>query len=879
MSTPPSKSPAPNDRFRLLNAILTGLTLGFLAVLAASYSVPVRKALQSLAQTAGNGTSSGSPGSASPQKPRSARANPSAQPSAEAPPASGQGYDDAKTTRRDEAGQPQVPAAPEAAKDAKQEPLLVPALEIAFPKPFSGEEMTAALQPLLSFELSEEDAKAVKQAVEAASKDEDNEARDAIRKIGDPAAKVFAEWKRLRQHGADFKEVMAFRAVHPLFPEPPQDSLLEKRLFLSEAPAADILKFYANRVPLTGAGHGSLGAALMESGERERGLAMIKYAWRRFALDPAAEDKFRSRFGSLLTADDNARRETMLAVRTALKEDKIASENGKKGLKALSKLRSKAAKANRGRRNKLARRKGRRGADIGAQYRPAALADRADPFGVTSLALPVRVKKAAKDENSGKDAQAGKTDGEKPADKTKQAKAAENAINLTKRLTAGPATLLAKFKALRRQGEDNELWSLLRSTNPDSADLADPDRWWDFRRSEIRKALSEDHPSTAYAIAKSHGLLEAENGSEAEFLAGWIALRFLKDPHRAIPHFEASRAAGFVRTEGRAGYWLGRAMLELGEQRQAQAYLTKASAPFFTFYGALARQALHKTAACEFRAPPTPSKEAIAAFVNEDAFKAVIIAKKLGLETILITYVLDLARQIHDPEQMTLVMELAGRTVPVHVAVHAAKIALLRGFAADAYAYPALLPKFTEAGSNTKLELALLNALTRQESEFHTGTVSRAGARGLMQLMPETAKHVASAIKMKYETGRLISDPSYNVTLGSVFLAQLLSGYDGSYLLSLAAYNAGPGRVSEWIKDFGDPRDKAVDAVDWIERIPFAETRNYVQRILESVQLYRCRLESSKTRFQLVEDLHRGRPGKLPDFIDVAGSADLDQTP
>ena len=153
------------------------------------------------------------------------------------------------------------------------------------------------------------------------------------------------------------------------------------------------------------------------------------------------------------------------------------------------------------------------------------------------------------------------------------------------------------------------------------------------------------------------------------------------------------------------------------------------------------------------------------------------------------------------------------------------------------------------------------------------------GARGLMQLMPQTAKQLAAALKMKYEMARLVSDPSYNVTLGSAFLAQLLAGYDGSYVLTLAAYNAGPGRVAEWIKDFGDPRDKSVDPIDWVERIPFTETRQYVKRIIESVQLYRCRLESSKTRFQIVEDLHRGRPGKLPELTDVSGSAELDQTP
>ena len=253
-----------------------------------------------------------------------------------------------------------------------------------------------------------------------------------------------------------------------------------------------------------------------------------------------------------------------------------------------------------------------------------------------------------------------------------------------------------------------------------------------------------------------------------------------------------------------------------------------------------------------------------------------MIAKQLDLQPLLLNYMLDLTRQLSDPQQITLTLELIDRLMPAHVGVRAAKIALLRGFPVDVYAFPTLLPKFDPAGGNGKLELALLNALTRQESDFHTGSVSRVGARGLMQLMPQTAKIVAGTYKLKYEPPRLISDPSYNVTLGSAFLAQLISGYDGSYVLSLAAYNAGPGRVKQWIKDFGDPRSKSEDPVDWVERIPFTETRTYLQRIFESTQLYRCRFENNKASFQIVEDLHRGRPGKLPDF-DVSGSGELEQ--
>lgn len=831
--------PAPRARFRLLNAVLTGLVPVAAAMLL--YVLPSEEAASQPPLTRPVLTKGA---------PAVKMAASLAQPAASGP-------------EKEEVAPP---------------PILIPAANVRPSTLFTEEEMTAALQQLLSFKISEEDGKAVKEVLEAAAREDDGDARAAISKINAPAVKKFAEWKRLRQPQADFQEAMAFRLAHPLYPELPQDALNEKNLFLSNAPAASVLKFYTNRMPLTGAGHGSLGGALMETGERERGLAMIKFAWGRYPLDPVVEEKFRTRFGALLTEKDNQHRERMLAVRAAYRDDpgKDSDSRGK-GLRAALKL--KAKKSHNG--GALHRRRRHSAGEDAGLSRKAALGGKAGVFHVATLAESVRLRKASR--KSGRDHD---EDVKKAADKeskagasTRQAKAAENAFKLAKAVAGGPGTLLSRLKALRREGADDDLWSLLRSIDPDSADLADPERWWDFRRSEVRRALGEDHPITAYAIAKAHGPLEGESLSEAEFLAGWIALRFMKDPLRAAPHFEASAIAGYARTEARAAYWLGRAKLEVGAAREAHFYFAQAAGRFYTFYGALARQAFRRPNTCEFRAPSQPSAREISAFVNEDAFKAVMIAKQLDLEPAMNGFLLDLARQIRDPEQMTLVMELAERVAGPHVAVRAAKIALLRGYPVEAYAYPALLPKYGEAGGNAKLEPALLNALTRQESEFYTGTVSRVGARGLMQLMPQTAKNVAASVKMKYELARLVSDPSYNVTLGSVFLAQLLSGYDGSYILTLAAYNAGPGRVAEWIKDFGDPRDKNIDPIDWIERVPFTETRQYIHKILESTQLYRCRIESGQKGFQIVEDLHRGRPGKIPDIDDIAGSAGSADTP
>jgi soluble lytic murein transglycosylase len=922
MSTPDANTNPPHNPFGLLKAILIGTALGFFAVLAVPYVLPPHHEPVTYA-TAGLQPEAVKAPSVINHPPR--RRVPggvikTAEGGSGTPQEAGHGADagppppEAKDKSGDGSGQPPVPPAPQPKDTEKTEPVLVPAVNLKYPKLFSDEDMNAALEPLLSFKISDDDAAAIKEVISSVSRGDDASARTAIKKISDPAAKTFAEWKRLRPSTADFNEVMAFRKAHPLFPEPVQEPGIEKSLFFSGASGADILKFYTNRNPTTGAGKASLGAALMETGERERGLRLIKFVWSRYTLDPAVQERFLARFGELLDENDQNRRKLLIEARVRQQDDpgkRLASASEGRGLKGAARLRAKRAGrqsahgGRHGRKSKIARRsRGRRHGEIQDSLiqREAELSGKARAFNIESLSTPVRLKKRRhKHEDTPKDGADGKADkpekvSDNPGDtggktdtkpwdakdekpkKDLQLRAAENAFRLAKESTGGSATLLARLKSLRREGADDDVWSLLRSLNPDTADLADPERWWDFRRNEVRRALSEDHPATAYAIAKNHGPLDDEGRSEAEFLAGWIALRFLKEPRLAEPHFEAAHAIkGYARDEARAAYWLGRTKLELGARKEAEVYFREAASRFYTFYGSLARQALHKAGACEFRAPPQPTKEATTAFVNEDAFKAVMIAKQLDLQPLLTNYLLDLARQLNDPEQMTLALELTERVAPSHVMVRAAKIALLRGFPVDAYAFPTLLPKFEPAGGNTKLELALLNALTRQESDFHTGSVSRVGARGLMQLMPQTAKLVAASYKLRYDASRLTSDPSYNVTLGSAFLAQLLSGYDGSYVLSLAAYNAGPGRAKEWIKDFGDPRNKSSDPIDWVERIPFTETRQYIQRILESTQLYRCRFENGKTKFQIVEDLHRGRPGKIPDIEDVSGSGELEQ--
>jgi soluble lytic murein transglycosylase len=404
-----------------------------------------------------------------------------------------------------------------------------------------------------------------------------------------------------------------------------------------------------------------------------------------------------------------------------------------------------------------------------------------------------------------------------------------------------------------------QAWSLLRSV-PETAvgSLEAPD-WWEERRQHVREALNAGNPKTAYEIAQNHSLLTNDNLSEAEFLAGWIALRFLAKPEQAREHFLiGASAGGLPKYRARAAYWLGRAELALKHKGPAEAAFRNAAQYGHVFYGQLAQAALGTDGQGQFRAPYTPNDSEIKAFVQQDVAQAFVIAKKAGMENVLPAFLFGLARCIDRPADMALTAELGLRLAPLPITVRFAKIGVNRGFATEYYAYPGNTAAVKHFTKGSPVETAFLLALTRQESEFNNGIVSPAGARGMMQLMPETARQVARNNKIKYNKKK-IAEPEVNMTLGAAFLGKLISNYDGSYIMALAAYNAGPGRVREWTKKIGDPRKAAMDPIDWIERIPFVETHDYVHKIMGSLQLYRAKFGTQNTKLRLIHDLNRGR--------------------
>lgn len=434
---------------------------------------------------------------------------------------------------------------------------------------------------------------------------------------------------------------------------------------------------------------------------------------------------------------------------------------------------------------------------------------------------------------------------------------------------------LSRIQWLRRNDKEEEAWTLLSEAPHEPSLLLDLEEWWIERKVNCRSALNSGKPELAYTIARDHGPLTGESYSEAEFLAGWIALRFLDRPDDALKHFLALRtAAQDGKSIARAEYWLGRSSIAGGDTNEAIRHFTEAAKYPNTYYGQLAQQsATQQVMDLKLESAPEPTPAEHKAFLAREAVMAIAVVRAAGYETLAPLFFYQLARTLTSPGELVLLAELARAIEQPYASVRLGLIAFNRGLPTAQYAFPVgLLPDYKEL--NGSVDPALLHALSRQESEFNPEARSPVGARGLMQLMPNTARAVARQFKVRYSTGKLTSDPSYNLMLGVAHLSDLIASYDGSYILTLIAYNAGGGRVSEWTREFGDPRDPETDVIDWVERIPFTETREYVQKILSTAQIYRARLQGPAKALRLVQDLGHGTRAKPGNLAAPAKAAD-----
>jgi soluble lytic murein transglycosylase len=382
---------------------------------------------------------------------------------------------------------------------------------------------------------------------------------------------------------------------------------------------------------------------------------------------------------------------------------------------------------------------------------------------------------------------------------------------------------------------------VLASTR-EGMEFQDTDEWWRERRILARKLLDQGDAKTAYEVVRN-GALPANINYRAEFhfMAGWIALRFLGDPAAAIDHFAhvGDDSANPI-VLARADYWRGRAAEAAGQMQNARAYYEGASRHSTAYYGQLARARLG-LGEIALRVSPELDPAQRAAVWGSDVVRAAAILYAAGERELVISFATDLAERSGDVDSLMALAELAARHEDARTTLNIGKTALARGFALDLYAFPNFgVPRYSPIGP--AVDPSITFSVVRTESSFDPQDKSPANAVGLMQVTPESARDTAGRFHATYDWKRMVCDPTYNMQMGAGELAGLLRDYRGSFMMTFAGYNAGRGRVAEWVKAHGDPRDPKIDPVDWVERIPLAETRNYVQRVMENLQVYRVRL-------------------------------------
>ena len=338
--------------------------------------------------------------------------------------------------------------------------------------------------------------------------------------------------------------------------------------------------------------------------------------------------------------------------------------------------------------------------------------------------------------------------------------------------------------------------------------------------------------------------------AEQQFTSGWIALRFLDDASTALAHFaKVGQGTSNPIALARASYWQGRAAEALGKPNDARAHYESAAGYSTAYYGQLARARLGLKDIV-IRPPPDPAQSQM------DVVRAIEILYAIGERDLIAEGVADLGERSMDKATLAALGEVAARHKDARAMVLLARAALARGLPFEQFAFPSVgIPDYRAIGPGVEPEIVY--AMARQESSFNPRAISSARAVGLMQVTPAAGRSVANKFGVPYDEKRLLDDQTYNVQLGAAELGDLIKYYRGSYILAFAGYNAGRGRVKDWIAKYGDPRDPKIDPIDWVERIPFSETRNYVQRVLENLQTYRVRLGGG-SKLLIEADLRRG---------------------
>lgn len=407
-----------------------------------------------------------------------------------------------------------------------------------------------------------------------------------------------------------------------------------------------------------------------------------------------------------------------------------------------------------------------------------------------------------------------------------------------------------RFDWRLRKDRTDDAAALIIERSGKAADLGDPDAWGERRADLTRALLREGKVGLAYKVAASHHLQSGQTYADLEFLSGFIALRRLNDPATAVAHFRAlGQAVATPISVARAKYWEGRALLAAGDQAGGTAALKSAAQYQTAYYGLLAAETLGLNLDAGLLADNRPADWRNTPFAQSSVLEAALLLDKAGDRTLSKRFFLHLAESLNATE-LDQLADLALQIDEPHIALVVAKQAAEQGVILPRAYFP--VPDFVP--DNLPVSRAFALAISRRESEFDPAAQSAANARGLMQVLPSTAELVAPRVGLTYDASRL-NDPDYNVQIGSGYLAQLVAKFGPSVALVASGYNAGPGRPTRWVEMLGDPRNPDVDVVDWVEMIPFTETRTYVMRVVESLVIYRAKLKGAVGPVHITEEL------------------------
>ena len=604
-------------------------------------------------------------------------------------------------------------------------------------------------------------------------------ARRIIAQFSDPAAKSYAQWRRLRSGKGEWREYPEFLATHSDWPGLPLLRKVGEGKIPVNRPAREILAYFQDDLPQTGRGALRLAQAFDSNSQKESAQNTAKLAWLTLSLADSERNALLKSYKSVLTPHHWARTDHLIWT------GRFSQAQAMKPL--LSKSQTILMEA------RVALRKGQNGVNKLINALPSSVSD-------------------------------------------------------------DPGLAYDRFRwRLRR-----DLWDgageILNARSASRASLGRPEVWSDRRRMIARRAMRASNYKAAYNFASRHHLKSDESGFiDLEWLSGYLKLVYLKDPKAAVEHFRRLRSVSVTPiTQGRVWYWLGRAHEASGNiEKASEAY--GVAAKFQTsFYGQMATQRadLEKDGSI---ADLTMANWKGSDFLESDVFKAGVILQKAGQHYDAGRFFAHMAETMNLEDQTKLgqyLVDLREANMALRVSKNAARLGRVT---INSY-YP--VTELAELAKDVPPELVM--AIARQESELNQNVESPVGARGMMQVMPRTAKEVAQKIGQPYSLERLSGDWKYNATIGIAYLDQMLKRYDGSFVLAAAAYNAGPHRADRWIKEHGDPRSRRTNTEQWIEKIQFRETRNYVQRVMESVEVYRARLSGDISSMKLVEDLKRG---------------------